>query len=183
VLAECACSGWLGSALGLRRRRPGRWAGAALLAGDLGGGYFPGVHPALQPGGRWRWPAALGTAAAVAGGWLPARQAERLSPAQALKGLGGMTAARRSPGPAWRCWPPAWRWRCCRLWPACRWPPMPRWPRCCSAAWRWCRRWCLACWRCPAAPPHALLLLALQRAASTARRPARRWPAWWPAWR
>ncbi len=59
------------------------------LGGDLGGGYFPGVAPAL----RWDTPAAvgfalLGTASALVGGWMPARRAEALSPAMALKGLG-----------------------------------------------------------------------------------------------
>ena len=89
VLAESAVLGTVGSVLGLG-------LGAALaalamkwLAGDLGGGFFPGVAPTLQFSAV---PAlvygALGVAAALAGGWLPARQAERLAPAQALKGLG-----------------------------------------------------------------------------------------------
>jgi putative ABC transport system permease protein len=48
------------------------------------------VAPALQ----WPWAelalcGALGLAAAVGGAWWPARQAERLAPALALKGLGG----------------------------------------------------------------------------------------------
>jgi putative ABC transport system permease protein len=56
------------------------------LGGDLGGGYFTGVAPALQ----WSWAAAasygaLGIVAAVVGGWLPAAQAAALPPAQALK--------------------------------------------------------------------------------------------------
>ena len=60
-----------------------------LLAGDLGGAYFPGVQPTLQ----FSWGAALvygslGVVAALAGGWLPARNAQRIAPAQALKGLG-----------------------------------------------------------------------------------------------
>jgi putative ABC transport system permease protein len=61
----------------------------AVLGGDLGGGYFPGVTPRLQ----WSSGAALvygvlGVAAAAVGGWWPARQAERLPPAQTLKGMG-----------------------------------------------------------------------------------------------
>jgi len=88
VLGEAALMGALGSAIGLG-------AGAALaavalrvLGGDLGGGYFPGVAPQLQ----WSTSAAalyavLGTAAAVVGAWWPARAAEQLAPAQALKGL------------------------------------------------------------------------------------------------
>jgi putative ABC transport system permease protein len=68
-----------------------------LLGGDLGGGYFTGAAPALQ----WNaWAAgvygALGVAAALAGGWWPARQAQRLPLAQTLKGLGGEQTARRS---------------------------------------------------------------------------------------
>ncbi|HET9822972.1 MAG TPA: ABC transporter permease [Burkholderiaceae bacterium] len=99
VRAECALIGVAGSALGVA-------AGTALaalalrhLGGDLGGGYFPGVMPSLQ----FSWPAALafgaaGTGAALAGGWLPARQAAALAPAQALKGLGG---APRRHAPRW----------------------------------------------------------------------------------
>ncbi len=99
VLAECALLGAAGSALGLLLG-----AGLALLAlrwlaGDLGGGYFPGVAPTL----RVDAPAALGfgllgVAAALLGGWLPARRAQALSPAMALKGLGD--AAPRAQ-PAW----------------------------------------------------------------------------------
>ena len=60
-----------------------------LLGGDLGGGYFAGVAPRLQ----WSWVAALvygglGVVAAAVGGWLPARQAQRLPLAPSLKGLG-----------------------------------------------------------------------------------------------
>ncbi|MBL0086479.1 MAG: ABC transporter permease [Ideonella sp.] len=100
VLAESAVLGAVGSALGL-----GAGAGLAalalqLLGGDLGGGYFPGVAPQLA------WPPlalfacwAIGTAAAVVGAWWPARQAESLKPALALKGMGSGagTAAPRWP--------------------------------------------------------------------------------------
>jgi len=94
VLAECALLGAAGSALGLALGTAmAAWA-LRRLGGDLGGGYFPGVAPTLQ----FSWPAALvfgtlGVLAALAGGWLPARQAERLAPAQALKGLGGESHA------------------------------------------------------------------------------------------
>ena len=70
--------------------------GLQLLGGDLGGGYFSGVAPELQ----WSSAAAvvyalLGTAAAGAGGWLPALAAQRLPLAQTLKGLGsGLAGAR-----------------------------------------------------------------------------------------
>ncbi len=101
VLAECTLLGAVGSLLGLLLG-----AGLALgalrwLAGDLGGGYFPGIAPAL----RVDAPAAIGFAllgvvSALVGGWLPARRAEALSPAQALKGLGdaGVRAAPAWPG-------------------------------------------------------------------------------------
>ena len=64
-------------------------AALRLLGGDLGGGYFAGVEPQL----RWSGAAALlygslGVAAALAGGWWPARSAQALPPAQTLKGLG-----------------------------------------------------------------------------------------------
>ena len=90
VLAESALVGVLGALLGLAA---GTALAAALLrwiGADLGGGHFAAVAPALQ----FSWPAAalfgaLGVAAAVAGGALPAWQARALAPAQALKGLGG----------------------------------------------------------------------------------------------
>jgi putative ABC transport system permease protein len=91
VLAECALIGAVGSALGLLLGAGLALAALRLLAGDLGGGYFPGIVPTLRVG-----PAAtlvffaLGVASAVAGGWWPARQAEGIAPAQALKGLGSV---------------------------------------------------------------------------------------------
>ena len=102
VLAECAVLGAVGSLLGLALGAALAAAALRWLAGDLGGGYFPGIAPAL------RWDtlaalgfAALGTASALVGGWMPARRAEALSPAQALKGLGDASAAApRRPGPA-----------------------------------------------------------------------------------
>jgi len=89
VLGECALLGLLGSALGLALGTGMAAAALRLLAGDLGGGYFPGITPALQ----FSAPAllgfgALGVASAVVGGWWPARQAQAIAPAQALKGLG-----------------------------------------------------------------------------------------------
>ena len=101
VLAEAALLGAAGSALGLLAGTALAAAALRLLGGDLGGGYFPGVAPRLQ----LSLPAALlygalGAAAAVVGAWWPARAAERLAPAQALKGLSSMasTPARVWPG-------------------------------------------------------------------------------------
>jgi putative ABC transport system permease protein len=90
VIAECALLGIAGSAVGVAAGTLLAKAALRWLAGDLGGGYFPGVAPALA----FSWPgaltfAALGTMAALIGGWLPAQRAASLAPAQALKGLGG----------------------------------------------------------------------------------------------
>ncbi len=92
VLAESALLGAAGSVIGLLLGVALAASALRWLAGDLGGGYFPGVTPQLHFG----WGAALihallGVIAAVAGGWLPARIAQRIAPAQALKGLGGAT--------------------------------------------------------------------------------------------
>jgi putative ABC transport system permease protein len=99
VLAECALLGVGGSGLGLALGAGLAAAALRVLAGDLGGGYFPGITPALQigPVGVLGF-GLLGTLSALAGGWWPARQAERLAPAQALKGLG--TPGGSAP-PAW----------------------------------------------------------------------------------
>ena len=94
VVLEAAVLGALGSGLGLLLGTA--LAGLALhfLGGDLGGGYFRGVGVAL------RWDAgaaagfgALGVAAALLGAWWPARSAQRLPPAQTLKGLDGVQGA------------------------------------------------------------------------------------------
>ncbi len=95
VLTESAVVGLVGSAVGLAAGAGLAALALRLLGGDLGGGYFGGAAPALT----WPVPAlvacfALGTGAAVAGAWFPARQAEALSPAMALKGLGGTASSR-----------------------------------------------------------------------------------------
>src|SRR5690606_11171430 len=96
VLAESALLGVLGSAAGVALGTALAATALAVLGGDLGGGYFPGVQPRLQ----WSTPAAvvygvLGVVAAMAGGWLPARHAARLPLAQTLKGLGAAATANR----------------------------------------------------------------------------------------
>ena len=98
VLAESALLGMAGSVLGLALGTGLAAAALRLLAGDLGGGYFPGVVPTLH----FSLPAALaygalGVAAAMVGGWLPAREAQRLAPAQALKGLGDDARDNKAP--------------------------------------------------------------------------------------
>ncbi|MCB4785525.1 MULTISPECIES: FtsX-like permease family protein [unclassified Delftia] len=89
VLLEALLLGMVGSAAGIALGAGLAWLALHLLGGDLGGGYFAGVQPALQ----WSASAALtfgllGVAATVAGGWWPARQAMELPPAATLKGQG-----------------------------------------------------------------------------------------------
>ena len=101
VLAESALLGLVGSVLGLALGTALAALALRWLAGDLGGGFFaPGAAPPLQ----FSLPAALtygalGVLAAMAGGWLPAREAERIAPAQALKGLAA--AEDRTPRRPW----------------------------------------------------------------------------------
>ncbi len=99
VLAESALVGLAGSTFGLLLGTGLALLALRLLAGDLGGAYFPGVVPTLQfdTAGALLY-GALGVAAALAGGWLPARLAQRIAPAQALKGLGDAGVQR---SPAW----------------------------------------------------------------------------------
>ncbi|MGZ5786144.1 MAG: ABC transporter permease [Ramlibacter sp.] len=89
VLVESLLLGFAGSVAGIALGGALADAGLKLLGGDLGGGYFAGTAPRLQ----WDNTAAivyalLGMAAAGAGGWLPARAAQRMALAQTLKGLG-----------------------------------------------------------------------------------------------
>jgi putative ABC transport system permease protein len=93
VLIEAAALGVLGSALGLALGTGLAALALRLLGADLGGGYFTGSTPRLQWSGAGALVfGSLGVAAALLGAWAPARQAQRLAPAQALKGLGSATA-------------------------------------------------------------------------------------------
>ncbi len=99
VLAESALLGIVGSVLGIAVGTALAMAALRLLGGDLGGGYFAGVSPALHfDGGAALAYGLLGVAAALVGGWLPARAAQQMAPAQALKGYGGGTAGRGRTG-------------------------------------------------------------------------------------
>jgi putative ABC transport system permease protein len=103
VRIECGLLGVAGSALGLALGTGLAQAALVWLAGDLGGGYFPGIAPRLRIDAVDALAfGALGVAATMLGGWLPARQAAALAPAQALKGLGGLGSASLA-----RPWP--WR--------------------------------------------------------------------------
>ena len=98
VLAESALLGAAGSALGLALGAALAAIALRLFGGDLGGGYFPGVAPALRldAAGAIGY-GLLGIVAALVGGWLPARSAQRIAPAQARKGR-GLTTTARAPG-------------------------------------------------------------------------------------
>ncbi|MGD9772837.1 ABC transporter permease [Diaphorobacter sp.] len=89
VLLESCALGLIGSVAGIALGAALAALALTMLGGDLGGGYFTGVQPALH----FSTPAALvygllGVAAALVGGWWPARHAQQLAPAQTLKGLG-----------------------------------------------------------------------------------------------
>ena len=89
VLVESLTLGLVGSLAGIALGTGLAALALRLLGGDLGGGYFSGVAPTLQWSGSAALAyGALGVAAAGVGGWWPARAAQRLPPAQTLKGLG-----------------------------------------------------------------------------------------------
>ncbi len=99
VLLEALLLGVVGSVLGLLLGTGLAALALRLLAGDLGGGYFPGVAPRLQfSAAAAAVYGGLGVVAALIGAWLPARSAQQLAPAQALKGL---SAAQGSGGLGW----------------------------------------------------------------------------------
>ena len=94
VLIESGLLGLVGSVAGIALGTALAALALRVLGGDLGGGYFAGVAPGLQ----WSGLAALvygtlGIAAALVGGWWPARAAQKLPPAQTLKGLGAPATA------------------------------------------------------------------------------------------
>jgi putative ABC transport system permease protein len=86
ALAEGAVIGALGSAIGLALGYALSLLALRRLGSDLGAGYFAGLEPTLQVAG-WEWILffGLGLAVALAGTWLPAREAGRVAPARALK--------------------------------------------------------------------------------------------------
>jgi len=86
LVAEAAIAGVIGSALGIALGIALATSALAVLGGDLGSGFFAGTQARLtiDPG----WTIAffvLGVAAAIAGGWGPAREAAHVEPALALK--------------------------------------------------------------------------------------------------
>ena len=89
VLAEGAVLGVIGAVLGLAGGAALAGAVLSLLGGDLGGGFFSGSRPALDISPGWTLiHGTLGLAVALAGSLLPALDAARTPPAQALKSAG-----------------------------------------------------------------------------------------------
>lgn len=97
LVAEGGVVGLLGGALGVAVGHALAWGALRLLGGDLGAGYFSGIAPALHVSPGWSlFYLFLGMLSGIVGAWLPARQAARIAPAQALK------AAAADPLPAGR---------------------------------------------------------------------------------
>jgi putative ABC transport system permease protein len=97
VLLESALLGLVGSAAGIALGSALAAVALKVLGGDLGGGYFAGVAPSLQWSGQAAMVyGALGLASCLVGGWWPARTAQKLPPAQTLKGLGGAAPSQSS---------------------------------------------------------------------------------------
>ena len=100
VLIESLALGLLGSACGIALGTALAAGALQLLGGDLGGGYFSGTQPVLQFSTAAALVyGALGTGAALLGGWWPARAAQALPAAQTLKGLG--LSDTRAPSGRW----------------------------------------------------------------------------------
>ncbi len=97
VMWESLALGLVGSAAGLALGSGLAALALRLLGGDLGGGFFGGAAPTLQfSAAAAAVYGSLGVAAALAGGWWPARTAGQLPPAQTLKGLGSTTSRSKS---------------------------------------------------------------------------------------
>lgn len=101
LIVEATLLGAVGSLLGLALGALVASATLHLLGGDLGSGFFSGTRPELQYGvaaiGLFFL---LGLGAAVAGSWIPARDAARTSPALAMK-AGAEEDAFKPLGRAW----------------------------------------------------------------------------------
>ena len=97
VLWESLALGLVGSAAGLALGTGLAAIALSVLGGDLGSGFFAGATPHLQwsPGAALIY-GAMGVAAAMGGGWWPARAAQALPPAHTLKGLGQLANTSKS---------------------------------------------------------------------------------------
>ena len=97
LVAEAVGLGVIGSAMGIAAGMATAALALRWLGGDLGGGYFAGVQPALVvDAGQAVGFFLLGVAAAGVGGWLPARAIAMADPAPMLKAAIGIERARRS---------------------------------------------------------------------------------------
>jgi putative ABC transport system permease protein len=86
LVVEATLLGAVGSVVGLLLGAGVAMLTLALLGGDLGSGFFSGTRPEVQfstASGLLFF--ALGLAAAIAGSWVPARDAATTSPALAMK--------------------------------------------------------------------------------------------------
>ena len=97
VLWESLALGLVGSLAGLALGTGLAALALRVLGGDLGSGFFSGATPSLQfsPTAALVY-GTLGVAAALVGGWWPARAAQQLPPAQTLKGLGNLGAGSKA---------------------------------------------------------------------------------------
>lgn len=101
LLAEGALVGAIGAALGLAAGYALASVVVRIFGADLGAGFFRGEAPSLRfAEGDALLIGALGVAAAIAGAWLPAREASRASPAAALRAGDGDTPFAH-PGSRW----------------------------------------------------------------------------------
>lgn len=106
LVAEGALLGAIGAVVGVAVGHALASAFLAFVGGDLGAGYFRGQAPAPSFAPGWAALFALaGIVAAMAGAWLPAREAGRAAPAAALKAGDDETVfARLAPaGPGLAC--------------------------------------------------------------------------------
>ena len=101
LLAEGAAVGLAGGIVGAALGQALAAGALALFGGDLGAGYFAALapQPRFDPFLAAAY-VALGVLAGVAGAWLPAREAARVAPAQALRAgdEAALPAGRGSPG-------------------------------------------------------------------------------------
>ncbi|MET3527338.1 FtsX-like permease family protein [Phenylobacterium koreense] len=101
VLAEGLCVGLVGGFAGVLLGVGLAAAALRVMGGDLGGGYFGDSRPELVVSlGAASFFLLLGIVTAVAGSFVPAREAASAQPAVALKNLGDAIDPRRTP-PIW----------------------------------------------------------------------------------
>ena len=102
LVGEAAIVGVIGSALGIALGIALASSALAVLGGDLGSGFFAGAQARLTINPGWTFAFfVLGVAAAIAGGWGPAREAARVEPALALKAGSELDALKPLGGALW----------------------------------------------------------------------------------